>query len=116
MITRSVAGNVNLCKVPEPDCEELLREVSPLGDGGVVVVGGGDGGVRREVALGGAGAGLKEKEQGFFLPSRVLGFPVHHPFQGPLTHLCDLEAGYGGVWVPNFLVGRHRDLNPGPPA
>ncbi len=22
--------------------------------------------------------------------------------QGPLTHLCDLEAGYGGVWAPNF--------------
>ncbi len=21
---------------------------------------------------------------------------------GPLTHLCDLEAGYGGVWAPNF--------------
>ena len=34
---------------------------------------------------------------------------------GPLTHLCDLEAGYGGVWAPN-LVGRHRDSNPGPPA
>ncbi len=32
----------------------------------------------------------------------MLGFPVHHPFQGPLTHLCDLEAGYGGVWAPNF--------------
>ena len=26
----------------------------------------------------------------------MLGFRVHHPFQGPLTHLCDLEAGYGG--------------------
>ncbi len=37
-----------------------------------------------------------------FLSSRVLGFRVHHPFQGPLTHLCDLEAGYGGVWAPNF--------------
>ncbi len=32
----------------------------------------------------------------------MLGFHVHHPFQGPLTHLCDLEAGYGGVWAPNF--------------
>ncbi len=32
----------------------------------------------------------------------MLGFRVHHPFQGPLTHLCDLEAGYGGVWAPNF--------------
>ncbi len=38
----------------------------------------------------------------YFFPSQVLGFPVHHPFQGPLTHLCDLEAGYGGVWAPNF--------------
>ncbi len=37
-----------------------------------------------------------------FLSSRVLGFRVHHPFQGPLTHLCDLEAGYGGVSAPNF--------------
>ncbi len=32
----------------------------------------------------------------------MLGFRVHHPFQGPLTHLCNLEAGYGGVWAPNF--------------
>ncbi len=38
----------------------------------------------------------------FFLSSWVLGFRVHHPFQGPLTHLCDLEAGYEGVWAPNF--------------
>ena len=21
---------------------------------------------------------------------------------GPLTHLCSLEVGYGGVWAPNF--------------
>ncbi len=34
--------------------------------------------------------------------SRVLGFRVHHPFQGPLTYLWDLEAGYGGVWASNF--------------
>ncbi len=29
----------------------------------------------------------------------------HGPFcggGGPLMHLCDLEAGYGGVWAPNF--------------
>ncbi len=58
----------------------------------------------------------------YFLSSRVLGLrrtPSHMaPFggEGPLTHLCDLEAGYGGVWAPNFLVGRHRDLNPRPPA
>ena len=32
----------------------------------------------------------------------MLGFRIHHPFQGPLTHHCDLEAGYGGVWAPNF--------------
>ncbi len=40
----------------------------------------------------------------FFLSSRVLGFCVHHPFpfQGPLRHLCDLEAGYEDVWAPNF--------------
>ncbi len=38
----------------------------------------------------------------FFGSSRVFGFRVHHPFQGPLKHLCNLEAGYGGVWAPNF--------------
>ncbi len=37
----------------------------------------------------------------FFGSSRVLGFRVHHPFQGPLTHLCDLEAGLGR-WAPNL--------------
>ncbi len=26
----------------------------------------------------------------FFLSFQVLGFRVHHPFRGPLTHLCDL--------------------------
>ncbi len=29
----------------------------------------------------------------FIKSSRVLGFRAHHPLQGPLTHLCDLEAG-----------------------
>ncbi len=44
----------------------------------------------------------------FFLSSRVLGLqrtPSHMaPFggKGLLTHLCDPEAGYGGVWAPNF--------------
>ncbi len=33
----------------------------------------------------------------FFWSSRVLGFRVHHPFPGPVAHLCDLEGGYGGV-------------------
>ena len=42
------------------------------------------------------------KNTSVFLSSRVLSFRVHHPYQGPLTHLCDLEAGYGGVWAPNF--------------
>ncbi len=32
----------------------------------------------------------------FLWSSRVLGFRVNHPFQEPLTHICDLEAGYGG--------------------
>ncbi len=45
---------------------------------------------------------VADLEVEFFLSSRLLGFWVHHPFQGPLTHLCDLEAGYGGVWAPNF--------------
>ncbi len=53
----------------------------------------------------------------FFLTSRVLGFRVHHPFQGPLTHLCDLEAGYGrgGNIIPFSLLfstetGKHLFL------
>ncbi len=29
-----------------------------------------------------------------------------------MTHLCDLEAGYGGVGLQT-LVGPHRDSNPG---
>ncbi len=48
----------------------------------------------------------------FFWSSRVLGFRIHHPFQGPLTHLCDLEAGYGGVWAPNF-GGAAQGFEPG---
>ncbi len=45
---------------------------------------------------------LKLMAHYFFLSSQVLGFRVNHPFQRPLTYLCDLEAGYGGVWAPNF--------------
>ena len=42
---------------------------------------------------------------------------AHFGGKGPLTHLCDLEVGYGSVsWAPNFLVGLHQDSNPGPPA
>ncbi len=46
-----------------------------------------------------------------FLSSRVLGLrrtPSHMaPFFGggdPRQNLCNLEAGYGGVWAPNFDV------------
>ncbi len=53
--------------------------------------------------------------------SRVLGLqlaPSHMaPLgeEGPLTHHCDLEAGYaGGVWASN-LVCRERGSNPGRP-
>ncbi len=34
-----------------------------------------------------------EVKKNTFMFSRVLGSRVHHPFQRPLTHLCDLEAG-----------------------
>ena len=54
--------------------------------------------------------------KGFFvIPGARL---LHTPsLLGPLKHICDLEAGYEGrVLAPNFLVGRQRDLNPGPPA
>ena len=31
-----------------------------------------------------------------------LTWPLSGGIPGPLTHLGDLEAGYGGVWAPNF--------------
>ncbi len=34
--------------------------------------------------------------------ARHFAYTIPFKFQGPLTHLCDLEAGYGGVWAPNF--------------
>ena len=48
-----------------------------------------------------------------FLSSRVLGFQAPS-LSGPLTHLCDLEVGYGGdgiqswwcgtgIWTPDLL-------------
>ncbi len=47
--------------------------------------------------------------------ARPLAYTIPHgPFrgEGSLTHLCNLEAGYGGVWAPNF-GGAAPGIEPG---
>ncbi len=47
--------------------------------------------------------------------ARHFAYTIPFKFQGPLTHLCDLEGGYGGVWAPNF-GGAAPGFDPGPPV
>ncbi len=56
----------------------------------------------------GPAGGDAKPQVNIFWSSRVLG-PWRTPSQmaplegeGPLTHHCDLDAGYGGAWAPNF--------------
>ncbi len=51
----------------------------------------------------------------FFGHPGCSAFCVHHPFQGPWGIFATWRRGMG-VFGLQTLVGRHRDLNPGPPA
>ncbi len=93
------------CKSPAAPSEAGSRSTACTGGRGRRTGAGGGRG-REGPGLRGAGGprpGKREREIVFLVSSRVLAFQRTPSHMAPLlTHLCDLEAGYGGAWAPIF--------------